>query len=425
MIKEGSHCMFTRENTKAIKGIAIVLMLFHHIAGFPERFPAGFENYSSMWQKFVDDGYLTQFALTAKICVSIFFFLGGYGLYKRYEADKLNLPDMIISLYKQYWKVFVIFVPVAYLFFARTGDDINILTTRFVIESKKDFISEVIANFVGYSSSINGEWWFFASYLCAIPLGYLFLMKFKDKKNFVKDMFIVFIINILICNVFPSIVNIEAFANLSSNFFYNRFFTGSGWSSLFFEGIVFAKYDALASLKNKINSMSFNKILCILGIAVVFWARSFVAGGVSLDMVYVPFFVAFASVLLDCISIVNKTFICLGENSTNMWFVHSFYCYYFLECTGIVFSTKNVVFNLIMLILMSLTTSLIIDSFYHMMGKGWKKIVDSLVIQDTEESEEAQDTKEASETEETPAQETPEIQETDETPEEQEALEPV
>ena len=44
--------MFERKDTKAIKGLAIILMLFHHICGFPERFPVGFEGfylYGNLW----------------------------------------------------------------------------------------------------------------------------------------------------------------------------------------------------------------------------------------------------------------------------------------------------------------------------------------------------------------------------------------
>ncbi len=71
--------MFTRENTKQVKGIAILLMLVHHLYTFADRIPYGLEIASQY--------YISGMELTViigsfgKICVSIFMFLGGYGLY--------------------------------------------------------------------------------------------------------------------------------------------------------------------------------------------------------------------------------------------------------------------------------------------------------------------------------------------------------
>lgn len=97
---------FSRSDTKAIKGIAVILMLFHHLAGFPSRVPVGFTGFESLWTGFVSDGYLQHFAQASSICVSIFFFLGGYGLYIRWKSSKLSVSGSIIDLYKSYWKVF-------------------------------------------------------------------------------------------------------------------------------------------------------------------------------------------------------------------------------------------------------------------------------------------------------------------------------
>ena len=47
---DGSQAKFDRSDTKAVKGVAVVLMLFHHLAGFPERFPVGFAGFRSIWQ---------------------------------------------------------------------------------------------------------------------------------------------------------------------------------------------------------------------------------------------------------------------------------------------------------------------------------------------------------------------------------------
>ena len=64
-----NQTLFDRTDTKALKGIAVLLMLFHHIAGFPERMPVGFEGF----QFLLGNQVLRELALNARFCVSIFF----------------------------------------------------------------------------------------------------------------------------------------------------------------------------------------------------------------------------------------------------------------------------------------------------------------------------------------------------------------
>lgn len=364
--------MFTRDDTKAIKGVAVILMLFHHLAAFPKRVPVGFEGFSAiLWQGFIDNGYLQKFASGGKICVSLFFFLAGYGLYKRWESGKFSLAHSIALLYKQFWKVFAIFIPIAFLFFARSSNNINSLTTRYVIESKRNFLTALISNALGFTTSFNAEWWFFASYLCALPLGYLFLTTIRDHQDFLKDIFWVVIINIFICNVFPNLAKADMFLNIDKNVFYKRFFLISEYASPLFEGIVFAKYDTLVALKKKIKELPLEPIVCVFGIAVTFWCRMYVDTSVPADILYTPFLIAFLSNFFDNLHIIKIGFSYFGKHSTNMWYMHSFYCYYFLEITKIVYCTKIVWVDLFILVVMSLATSIFIEFFYKHLRKLW------------------------------------------------------
>ena len=67
---------FTREDTRAIKGLAVMLMLLHHLATWGDRWPMGFAGFKSLWSGFVDQGFLMDLAFNAILCVPIFFFLG-------------------------------------------------------------------------------------------------------------------------------------------------------------------------------------------------------------------------------------------------------------------------------------------------------------------------------------------------------------
>ncbi len=114
--------MLTRTNTKQLKAVAILLMLAHHLFTFPDRIPYDLSPATSIM---ISNLEFTQCIGTfGKICVSIFMFLGGYGLYASSITDndgiqipKNSLSRHIFSLYTAYWKVFLIFVPIGFLLF--------------------------------------------------------------------------------------------------------------------------------------------------------------------------------------------------------------------------------------------------------------------------------------------------------------------
>lgn len=152
---------FSRTDTKAIKGFAVVLMLFHHLAGFPSRFPINFLGFESLWAPFVENGYLLDFAVAAKLCVSLFFFLGGYGFFIRKKASIVSITSEIIRLYGAYWKVFIVYIPIGILFFANGEAELNDFCIRYLFNSKQNMITIVLSDFIGWTSNLNGEWWFF------------------------------------------------------------------------------------------------------------------------------------------------------------------------------------------------------------------------------------------------------------------------
>lgn len=359
---------FGRADTKAIKGIAIVLMMFHHLAAFSNRLPAGFGGFESIWEGFVTSGHLQAFANAAKICVSIFFFLGGYGLYIRWKSARLSVTKNIFDLYKTYWKVFIVFIPIAILFFAREGEDINALCTLYVFDGKTEMLSTVLSNFIGWTCSLNREWWFFKSYVCAIPLGYLFCKATKKHQNFWLDLFIVFGLDILIRTVFPALPNIPVFSALNQNVYYASFFKINNYASVFFAGIVFAKYDGICKMKEMLRQLPCCTLLSLVGFGILWLSSAYVLGS-SADIVYCALMIPMLSVMIDKFHLLKKGFAFLGKHSTNMWLIHTFYCYYFLEVTHLVYATNSVLLDLLILLALSLVSSIVLNGFYTMIGK--------------------------------------------------------
>lgn len=362
---------FSRTDTKAIKGVAVVLMLFHHIAGFPERFPLDFLGFQSLWGAFFENGYLQNFASSAKICVSLFFFLGGYGHFIRRKSSKLSVTSEIFRLYCAYWKVFIIFVPIGILFFANGEAELNSFCIRYLFGSRKPMITAVISDFIGWTSNLNGEWWFFRSYIFVLILGYLFC-ELTDKNNsFWKDIFAVFVLDILITSIFPSIAKTEAFSSLERNVYYQAFFMINGYSTAYFAGIVFAKYNGIVWIMKKMQAIPRPAAASVLALGVLYWVRTYII--VNADIICCVFMIPMLAIFFSRCKIIKYIFEFLGKHSTNIWLIHSFYCYYFLEITQLVFLTRNVWVDLLILLLLSLVSSIGLEWFYSLLGRRFRK----------------------------------------------------
>lgn len=109
---------FTRTDTKVIKGVAVLLMLMHHLFYFPDNRPYSMPEVRQTLPNFMGQGLETMLGIFGVICVPIFFFLAGYGLYLQTRRDGFRLEKRILAVYTQYWKIFFIFIPIGFLFSA-------------------------------------------------------------------------------------------------------------------------------------------------------------------------------------------------------------------------------------------------------------------------------------------------------------------
>ena len=96
--------MFTKKDTDFCKGIAIILMLFHHLFNDYEEY-AG---YTVSYSPFSGD-YLMHLAMIARVCVAIFVFLSGYGIavtYRKKFGQKIpDKKEITIFVWQRYWKL--------------------------------------------------------------------------------------------------------------------------------------------------------------------------------------------------------------------------------------------------------------------------------------------------------------------------------
>lgn len=335
---------FTKEHTQIAKGIAILLMLAHHLFAFPDRIHVDLGYISILSIRGHNIEYLI--GIFGKLCVSMYLFLSGYGIYIIIQNKGIftfkESFKRVKSIYINYWIVFTIFIPIGFIFF-----------------NKNFNIIEFMSNFIGISSSYNGEWWFFRLYIELILL--LPILKFIVNENLFKSL--VNVVGLLLLSkILNKALNILPYNidQITNTIIYRDIIILLNWQAVFLGGYICAKFDIYSKvikqfIKMKIDNKLIYILLCIL-VGVIRQIRS----SILIDAILAPIFI-FAVVNILYNSIFHKMFVLLGKHSTNMWLTHSFFCYTYFQ--WLVFKPRVSILVLIWLVVLSLFASLCINYF--------------------------------------------------------------
>ena len=324
------------DDSTVMKAIAILCMLTHHLWTFPERIAGGpLESLIS----FSNLPLTVHLGVFGKICVSMFFFLGGYGLYKKYFGKRYNIAERLKKLYIAYWKVFLIFVPIGFVFFSNQTaycQDADVYSA-FSGFSVKEFV----LNFFGLISTYNREWWFLLSYAIALIL-FPLIRKIVDFFPIYVNIFVVIAISVVQANVFQS----------------------EPYAICFGMGVIVAKHHLLDCLRDFTKSKKIlNPVFDILVWMFVIILRLKIIGE-QFDIFFVPILTLASIDLVNRISILKKSLSALGKRSTNMWLIHTFFCYYFGVTAKIVAAPRYAILSLIILFAMSYAASILVEKFW-------------------------------------------------------------
>lgn len=200
----------SKADTASVKGIAILLMLWHHL----------FLNAPGY-------GMLTHsFAIISKVCVALFLFVSGYGLTKQFsglerrtvESTVMFLSRRFVNFYMQYWFCFILVVLIGNICGYSFNDAYP--ATRNVF---KCIILDVFGQ-MGYDSYLK-SWWF---------------------NKMIIQLWLVFpILYILVSNKYSALLGLIAITFLqlyAKRIPGNIFFLVEGGTPAFFLGMFFAHH---------------------------------------------------------------------------------------------------------------------------------------------------------------------------------------
>lgn len=176
-MKEG----MTREQSAVLRGIAILMMIYHHVFATPEIYDL--EYFSVL--RFGGINLERYVAWFFKIALGLYLFVSGYGMYYVFKKRPVKDPEeesfagyllgcyrqalaKLGRLYAQYWYALVVSMTLVFLF------DPDAPTFN---------LKEFLLNMAGISNSYNATWWYILQYvkmLLLLPLVAALFQRFSD-----------------------------------------------------------------------------------------------------------------------------------------------------------------------------------------------------------------------------------------------------
>ena len=360
---------FTKEHTMQMKGIAIIILLFHHCFLNTQRwatvpyeklattkgwgyYPISFAPFSSHTIQ-----YLASFS---KICVAMFVFMTGYGMWVSYESQKKK------TTMSNYIKKRMVTLMTGFLIIFVVTEILAIPTGRFIEVYGHDFRSVVymIIDALGLAKLLGTPlfcltWWYMSLAIVLIMI-FPFVHSIMEKYQW-----IVFVAS----SIVPRACG---FGQSTDLFRYLLAYT---------LGMYFAQHDLLARIKEKFMEQNvagklLSLIVSLIGLAVIIKCRQ----NAWIGWKYLDFWDGFAAMYVivnSYIYILNGKWIVkglgfLGKHSMNIFLIHSFYRdVFFHEFT---YSFYYAWLDYIVLMAISLVTSIVLEWFKKLIR--YEKFID-------------------------------------------------
>ncbi|WP_455682811.1 acyltransferase family protein [Thomasclavelia sp.] len=329
-----------------LQGIAILCMLGLHL--FNRIDISNYYNVS-LYVNFlgVTTPLLTLISYSFDICVPIYLFCSGYGLFKNYKKDrdkyKFKNIERVLHLIYRFWIIMIITCIIGYFMGMEEiypGNFINFIFNALLLKS-----------------SYVGSFWFIQTYVLLVIFS-KYIFQTLERYNYWKIIIISFFLYVLAFVIEKKILNLTMIEPLYLFINATMLLLRSQFS--FVIGGMFAYYSFINKAIVKLFS---NKIIFISILTAIILIR-----GIFLkSMVFAPFSAILFIILFCCYScnkiiFLENTLLYFGKHSTNMWLTHM--QYYGIFATSFVFISKNIFVIFLTLILLSLLSSYFIEYIY-------------------------------------------------------------
>lgn len=326
---------FSKDNTLALKGVAILFMVFAHL----------FNNMSLCELcdplLYINHEPLVHYMIFAMNPVDFFIILSGYGLYIAYKGNKKNNTKRIKKLYLHYWVTLAIFVPIGYIVIGQ--------------EKYPGSITNIIYNLLAWKNDYNHETWFLLPYVLLASTSTI-IFTVTDKIS-PATIFIVSFCIYLAVRLF-SRFDANVIVTFQLYKWINSYFT---LQFPFIIGMLMSRCWDFSVCKEKTIKRSGSNYRLVILLIVIFAGIILVRD--KFQSIFYPFY---AAAFIMCFSLlqrprmIDKFLMEMGRRSTSVWFIHTYFCYYFFQ--NFIYSFKYPIIIYIVLMGISMVCAIIIDT---------------------------------------------------------------
>ncbi len=341
---------FDKNDTLCLKGVAIILLMCIHCFGSESRF-AGYEfNFGPFPRDlFIDLAYY------CKICVSIFAFISGYGLYLSAKKNANSITETnkwyisrLIKTLSGFWFIY----PLSYLF----GNPIKRYFGKGIVRGCVYMILDFfgVSHFFG-TSTLNATWWYMSAavvFILLIP----FLVRGTEKIGW----FSVFVAVVVIPRV---LFNGKFFGAMGIYTFILPVYFGA----LFAEYKVFEKIDRFKLVQNKVINeillLVCGALIILLSICIWIWVPCNVLWEYHYGVAPLFIIIFCNRFIFKKRGLISKgvraVFAFLGKHSMNIFLFHT--CIRVRLFKDFIYSLKYPILTILALLLLSLGVSVIVE----------------------------------------------------------------
>jgi len=340
----------TKKDSKALYGIAILFMVFHHCFCIPSRLH---NNYIPVLGNFE---FEARIAYIGKLCVAIFAFITGYALAKQSTVNgQCNLVErlkdnivlsikQLLRFYPKFWLVYIIFIPIGILFYDYSTSPISLIKSFFL------------------GGVYNGEWWYVRQYLKFIilfPFFEILIFSCSKHRKQVPKLIVLLLLGITLLLLIRALFWKTIIGEIV-RFFINHFY--SDYLIIFLTAFIIAYFNFFEFLNSKIHHPVIWACFLLLIVISVRYIYVTAPGQSDIDVFLTPFLIFALTNLLHQER--KPSHFCfflrlMGKYSTFIWLTHTFWLYYYFQ--KVVLLPKYSILIYVWSVLLSLGTAIILN----------------------------------------------------------------